>query len=37
VEPNKNKKLQAVRDPNLVPIIFGSISVVIILLDRVLR
>jgi polysaccharide export outer membrane protein len=37
VEPNKQKAAMAVRNPNVLPIILSSLSLVFIILDRLLR
>lgn len=37
VEPNKQKAAIAVRNPNILPIIFSALSVVAIVIDRLLR
>lgn len=37
VEPNKNKAATAVRNPQILPIIFSAMSLVTIIVDRLLR
>ncbi|HEY9362543.1 MAG TPA: polysaccharide biosynthesis/export family protein [Chitinophagaceae bacterium] len=37
VEPNKNRVRQGTTNPQLIPVLFGVLSVVIIVLDRVIR
>lgn len=37
VQPNKQKAATAVRNPNILPIIFSALSVVAILIDRLVR
>jgi polysaccharide export outer membrane protein len=37
VEPNKNKAATAVRNPQLLPIVFSALSVVAIIADRLVR
>jgi polysaccharide export outer membrane protein len=37
VEPNKNKAATAVRNPQILPIIFSALSVVAIVIDRLVR